>query len=196
MRPLRVAWVVVAIVVAMTSCGGEDASEGEDFFQVSASSVSFESLDDMAEASEIVVIGTVTEVADGDLHEVPAGEDSIGSRDLAVLVDIEQVLRGDVEVGETVTVPWIGYEIEADGSKGPQIVINGQFPPGVGDRNVWFLGLGDGGLTFGLVAYAGRIEIADDGRLTPFEVDSGAGEEVDGMTIAELQQALDRAASG
>jgi len=196
MRPLHVAWVVVAIAVAATACGGESASDGEDFFQVSASSVSFESLDEMAAASEIVVIGTVTEVADGDLHEAPSGEDFIGTRDLAVSVDVEHVLKGEAEAGDTVTVPWIGYEIEADGSKGPQIVINGQFPPDVGDRNVWFLGLGDGGTTFGLVAYAGRIEITDDEKLLPFEVDSGAGEEVDGMTMAELQQELDRTASG
>lgn len=184
---------LIAIGLAAVACGGESVTgEDGDFVHVQASSITFETLEDMARASEIIVLGSVIDVADGELHEALTGEDFTGTRDLAVRVQIERVLSGEVESGDMISIPWIGYEVAEDGSKGPQFVIDGQLPPVVGDRNVWFLGFGDGGDTFGLVAYAGRIEITDDETLLPFHTDSGAAQEVNGLTIDELKLAIDQ----
>lgn len=67
----------------------------------------------------MVVVGTVTEVNDGQFVPAPEPEDFKGTQYLAVVVDIDETLLGASE-GDQVEIRWFGYEVEPDGSKGPQ----------------------------------------------------------------------------
>jgi hypothetical protein len=65
------------------------------------------------------------------------------------------------------------------------MIVNGQPPPEVGNRNLWFLA--DDPPGFGLVAFEGRFAIGPDGALSPVgPVDSGAARELTGSTLDDI----------
>ena len=140
--------VIFAVAVVMAACGSSETREPSvatpGTIQVHASAETFASLSDMAEASGFVIVGTVVEIVDGRFTPAPATEDFLGTQSLRVMVEVEQVLKGDSAVGSRVSIPWRGYDVMADGTRGPQMIVNGQPTPEVGDRDVWFLSPGVG----------------------------------------------------
>lgn len=181
--------LVVSVVVA--ACASS-TTKPDSTIHIEGAFTTFNSIDEMVSRSRMVFVGSVIEVADGRFDPAPPEENFKGYRDLAVTIEVEEVLHGDVAAGEKVTIPWIGYRVNDDGSKGPQQIVNNQLPPAVGDRNLWFLGEGDGG-TFGLIAYEGRLEIDGSDRLIlgP-DLVSGAAAEISGLTLERLKQEIDQ----
>ncbi|REK23095.1 MAG: hypothetical protein DWQ40_02475 [Actinobacteria bacterium] len=179
-------------MVAQSCTSSTSPSTTQRTIEVEAVASTFESLEAMAQASEIIVEGEIIEVADGRFqpHPINEGEGDLG---LSLTIEIASVLKGDVEPGETVTVPWAGgYYVEPDGTRIP-LVINGQAHPEVGENSLWFLGPHpDGGATWGLVAFEGRLLVEDNGELalTTHRLDSGAALELNAMTVDEVRQAL------
>ena len=179
------------LLVMTTACGSPDA---QDFpngtVEIPAEFFTFPSIEAMAAESGRVIVGTVIEVKDGQFVPAPETEDFEGTQYLAVVVDIEETLLGAHD-GDQVEIRWFGYQVEADGSKGPQEVVDGELPPDVGKRYVWFL---ETDLPDGQIARAGgeaRVLIGQDGKLTPSNaLYSGAARELNGMSLDELRETL------
>lgn len=171
------------------------ATSGSDEFpngtvNVHADFFTFPSIEAMAAESGLVIVGTVAEIKDGQFISAPETEDFKGTQYLAVVVDIKETLLG-AHNGDQVAIRWFGYEVEADGSKGPQEIVNGELPPVVGERYVWFLKTD---LPDGQIARTGgeaRLMIDQNGSLTPTNaLYSGAAQELDSMTLGELRETL------
>lgn len=183
--------LLLLLLVVATACG---TSGSEEFpngtVNVSADFFTFPSIEAMAEESGVVIVGTVAEVKDGQFVPAPEPEDFRGTQYLAVVVDIEETLLGAHD-GDQLEIRWFGYEVEADGSSGPQQILDGESPPVVGERYVWFLKTD---LPDGQIARAGgeaRLMIDQDGGLTPTNaLYSGAAQELDSMTLEELRETL------
>lgn len=179
------------VLVLATACAG---SGGEEFpngtINVAADFFTFPSIEAMAEASGLVIVGTVAEVDDGQFVPAPGTEDFRGTQYLAVVVDIEETLLGAHD-SEQVEIRWFGYEVEADGSEGPQQILDGEFPPVVGERYVWFLKTD---LPDGQIARTGgeaQLMIDQEDILTPTNaLYSGAAQELEGMTLDGLRETL------
>lgn len=161
---------------------------------VEGSSVHFESVEDMARASQVIVAGTVIDVGEGEFRPAPETEDFKGTQDLEITVQIDQVLKGDVLTGDTVAIRWFGYDVALDETKGPQWVVEGLLPPEVGDRNLWFLiDETSGKITYGraVAAFEGRVEItSDDGLKPPDSIDSGAAAQLRKMSLTQVAELL------
>ena len=146
----------------------------------------------MAQASDIVIEGEIIKVADRRFHPHPLN-DVEGDLSLDLTVQVVTVFQGDIAPGDTVIVPWAGgYYVEPNGTRVP-LVVNGQANPEKGERSLWFLGPHpDGGITWGLVAFEGRLPIDASGALSlaTDRLDSGAARELDAMTLDEVRQAL------
>lgn len=182
---------LLLLLVLSTACG----TSGSDEFpngtvDVHADFFTFPSIEAMAAESGVVIVGTVVEVKDGQFVPSPEPEDFKGTQYLAAVVDIEETLLGAHD-GAQVEIRWFGYEVEADGSKGPQEIVNGELPPVVGERCVWFLKTD---LPDGQIARAGgeaRLMIDQDGGLTPTNAPySGAAQQLDTMNLGELRETL------
>lgn len=186
--PLALLPLVLVFATACGTSGDKEFPNGT--VDVHADFVTFPSVEAMAETSGLVVVGTVTEVNDGQFVPAPEPEDFKGTQYLAVVVDIEEMLLGASE-GDQVEIRWFGYEVELDGSKGPQQILDGELPPVVGESYVWFLKTD---LPDGQIARAGgeaRLMIDQEGNLTPTNARySGAAKELEGMTLGELREIL------
>lgn len=193
--------LILAVLVASLSAAActdgsaveNDSTTTTEFaIEMEAVSVTFDDLDAMAAASDLIVEGSVVGVSDGRFQPHPTNE---GEGDLALAIEIEvkSVLKGDAAVGDTVTVPWAGgFYVAPDLPRTPVVVV-GQPQPEVGDHNVWFLGPHpDGGAVWGLVSYDGRLEVGSDGDLVLVgDGGSGAGREVAEMTLDQLRGVLE-----
>lgn len=186
LRPLA---SYAAILAMLAGCSAASDVSGPTI-HVSGAFTTFASLTDMASASSMVFLGSVVEVTDGRFDPAPPGEDFKGYQDLEVIIRVDEPIRGGVKVGDTVTIPWFGYVVNSDGTKGAQQIVENQIPPVVGDSNLWFLGEGDGG-TFGLIAFEGRLEVDASGQLILGEgLVSGAADEISGITLTELKELI------
>lgn len=132
----------------------------------------FGAVDELVVASDLVLVGTVTDVA--------CARGDVGS-DLTVrtaAIDVEQTWRGDapdrlelVDLGDDVGAP---------------IVSEGVRPPLAGERAVWFLERGpraDGRTGWVPVGTQGRY-LVRDGRLVPVVPGDGVGADVAGQIAA------------
>ena len=138
----------------------------------------------------MAIVGAVVEIKDGQFVPAPETEEIKGTQYLAVVVDIEEMLLGTHD-GDQVEIRWFGYEVEADGSSGPQQILDGESPPVVGETCVWFLktDLPDGQIARG--GGEARLMIDQDGGLTPTNaLYSGAAQELDSMTFGVLRETL------
>jgi hypothetical protein len=98
---------------------------------VHAAGPTYTTLADLVAASDLVVVATVTELADGRTLTDPADPDA-GIRTRLVTVEVSQVLAG------TAPAPLV-IEEEAALLDGTPIVVNGVEPSRRGDRGVYFL---------------------------------------------------------
>ena len=135
----------------------------------------------------MIVIGTVIDVGEGVFEPAPETEDFLGTQYLKVTIEIEEVLKGDISSEDQVSISWSGYDVELDGTKGPQEIVEGQAPPKPGNRNLWFLLDRPTGLF--IIAFEGRLEIDSGGKLRlANRVESGAADEIREMSVAELTE--------
>lgn len=186
--------VLLASAILIAACGtttGEDPGVGypNGIVHVQADMVTYSSLDSLAADSNLVFIGTVVDVKDGFLEDAPETEDFRGTQFLAVVVQIDELLQGQTE-SKTVEIRWFGYEIDENGNKGPQWIVNGEFPPTVGEENVWFLKTDLPGY-ISRTGGEGRLTVAGNGHVsTTGAYSSGAAEEIDGMSVDDLRASL------
>lgn len=179
-----------AVLLLVAACGADGPLTGDaGTVAVHASAMTYQSLAEMAAASDVVVVGTVAEVTEGTFQPAPATEDFLGTQSLRAVIDVERVLQGKLSPGDQVFVPWMGYEVAADGTPGPQMIVDGQPPPAPGHRDVWFLAAGPDSM--GLVAYEGRLRVADDGSLAR-RAPVGSGAEAEVLALPDVE-ALDAA---
>ncbi|MGB0114539.1 MAG: hypothetical protein WBP59_15065 [Ilumatobacteraceae bacterium] len=137
-RALAPIIVLFGLVVAATvwwladSTGESDDSGAVD---IVATGRRFDDLAGLVDASDLVVVGTVVDVADGRTLTDPADPDA-GLRTQLLQVEVDDVVIGDVS-GPLV------LEQEATLLDGTPMVVNGVAPLRVGDNGIMFLVRGD-----------------------------------------------------
>lgn len=122
---------------------------------VLADEPAFSSVSALAQASDLVIVGTVT--ADGPGRSISDPTDpETGIRTTVFEVRVDEVLRG--EAGATITV-----EHETTLIDGTPITINGTPPPRRGEEAVFFLIAGEGGdfPHYAVNTSAGRIPVTE-----------------------------------
>ncbi|CAN5800117.1 hypothetical protein BH20ACT4_BH20ACT4_12230 [soil metagenome] len=95
----------------------------------------YEDLSAMADDSNSVVAGRVTDVAS--LGQPNTKDDVEADEYVAVTIDVESVLAGD-DV-DSVVIGWLAYGTDAEGNRASEIVQNGVRVPRKGDDMLLFL---------------------------------------------------------
>lgn len=153
----------------------------------------FASLEDMADASDIVVVGEVIDVTS--IGRLAAATDPTADEFVAITVQPSEKLRGS-SPGDVV-IAWAAYSTDEDGTRVADRTVNGVRPPAVGDRVVLFLRQVDPGFaefaggapTHELVKLDGIGFVTGD-VVTEVEAGSAAAELLRGMTVASLRDAI------
>ncbi|HIE22241.1 MAG TPA: hypothetical protein EYP73_06555, partial [Acidimicrobiia bacterium] len=100
------------LVAACASSSDQPTIEPtENTLHVEVSYFPFSSVEALAEASELIVIATVSDVGKGYFEPAPATEDFQGTQMLRATLRIEEVLKGDLTPGDTIPLRWFGYEV-------------------------------------------------------------------------------------
>jgi hypothetical protein len=153
----------------------------------------FDSLDDMADASDLVVVGEVIDTPS--IGRLAAATDPTADEFLAITVQPSETLRGSYP-GDVI-IAWAGYSTDEDGARLAVRTLNGVRPPAVGDHVVLFLrpvdpafgAFAGGAPTHELVKLDGIGFVTDD-VVTEVETGSPAAELLRGMTVASLRDAI------
>jgi hypothetical protein len=153
----------------------------------------FDSLEDMADASDIVVVGEVIDATS--IGRLAAATDPTADEFVAITVRPSERLRGS-SPGDVV-IAWAAYSTDEDGTRVADRTVNGVRPPAVGDRVVLFLQQVDPGFaefaggapTHELVKLDGIGFVTGD-VVTEVEAGSSAAELLRGMTVASLRDAV------
>jgi hypothetical protein len=134
----------------------------------------FNTLGDMATASDLIVAGTVAEIIPFKLEE--ASGDQPGLQLVSIAFDIDEFLKGEAK--DQVTFGWNGWDVAADGTIGPRRVMNGVDIPIPGQRYFLFLfELSAEERTtadypmYGLISFDGILQIDGDDLATTVEGD-------------------------
>jgi hypothetical protein len=153
----------------------------------------FDSLDDMADASDLVVVGEVSDTIS--IGRLAAATNPTADEFLAITVQPSETMRGSYP-GDVI-IAWAGYSTDEDGARVAVRTVNGVRPPAVGDRVVLFLrpvdpGFADfagGAPTHELIKLDGIGFVIDD-VVTEVEAGSLAAELLRGMTVTALREAI------
>ena len=113
------------------SSGWADDDESAPVEIVSSGGPTFTSLDELVAASDVVVVATVADVADGRTLTA-AGDPDAGIRTRLVELAVQQTLAG--EAGEPLIVEEASQLLD-----GTPVVVDGMEPLAEGDQAVWFL---------------------------------------------------------
>ena len=137
--------IIVAVVVFSRTADSIEPIEPVD---LAATEPIFDSADALAEASDLVIVGTVIAAGPGRSISDPA-DPTAGIQTTVFEVMIDELVRGETVNGETVhgeTVQADALTIEHETGliDGTPITINGTAPPAIGDQAVFFLIAGDG----------------------------------------------------
>ena len=142
--------IIVAVVVFSRTADSIEPIEPVD---LAATEPFFDSADALAEASDLVIVGTVIAVGPGRSISDPA-DPTAGIQTTVFEVMIDELVRGETVNGETVNGETAhGETVQADALTiehetglidGTPITINGTAPPAIGDQAVFFLIAGDG----------------------------------------------------
>jgi hypothetical protein len=102
--------------------------------EISSDAPSFTSLDQLVEASDLIVRGRVTDTERGRWFGDGSTSSRIQSR--LVTLDVEEVIAGNVPSGELGSLL-----LEEEGwlEAGAPLVVDGAAPSAVGDEGIWFL---------------------------------------------------------
>ena len=127
--PILVAAVVA--VVGLAAGGGED----RDSVELRSDAPSYSAVDELVAASDLVVVATVADVADG--RTVTAPDDpAAGCRTRLLELAVSRRLVGDPPTPLVVEEP-------AELLDGTPVIVDGMVPLGEGEQAVWFLVAGD-----------------------------------------------------
>jgi hypothetical protein len=138
---------LVALLVGCATSGqspSSDVSEGSSTTQQTATTLcttvleteeSFVSVEEIGEASDAVVVGTVSSVEP--LGTADAGEDPSASGYVRVAVDVEESLKG--EAVPRVAFAWEAYVTDGNGNRECEILIDRLPVPEQGDSLLLFL---------------------------------------------------------
>ncbi len=150
----------VAVIVASLRSGDDDPAA----IELASSAADFSSVDDLVAASDLVVVATVTDIADGRQITAPADPDAAVVTRLLVL-EVSDVLAGSIDGDVIVEEP-------ATLGDGTPVVVDGIESLDVGGEAVWFLVGGDAETMpyYAVVNRQGRYAIAGD-TLQPASVD-------------------------
>jgi hypothetical protein len=158
--------VIVSAVVVLVACGGTvPSADGNGIFIHASERVTYQTLDDMAQAADIIVFGVVADVTLGRVSPAPELEDFDGTQFLEVTITPDEVLAGTVSA--PLVVEWLGWEIEEGGEPGAPFLVEGIPVPREGDRAIWFLmhrrdAPEASGATVALASYDGRLDLTDE----------------------------------
>lgn len=140
MRIVQTALIALVLLLA-TACaatGGENASSSQALPQTQSDSfdfVTFKTVDEMANASTLVLVGIVSSVDSIGFSDV--GEDPNPTEDVAVVVEPEIVLKG-LSAG-AVSFQWPAFVTDGSGNRIFEMVNDGLPVPKAGDRLLLFL---------------------------------------------------------
>jgi hypothetical protein len=178
---------IIAGVVTLTGSGSDGGSTATpttavatDAVEVTSDAPAYASLQELVDASDLIVRGRITAAERGRWFGEP-GEGRIESRLLTL--DVEDVLRGSPK-GE---VSSLLVEEEGWTEDGRPLVIDGAVPSQKGDEGIWFLtDTGDETTGSWIVVNAqGRYLVGSDGRL---EGAKGADPLVEDLTSGSLDE--------
>lgn len=178
-----VAVVVAAGVVATVMVVRDDGDGAPEALAVDAESVyQFGTLAEMVDASDAVIVGTVTAVERGRLVGDPEAG-GVVSRSVTIAVD--DVLAGDA--GSTALMEEEGWLPD-----GTPLVVNGVAPSEAGDHGVYFLDAVDDAERpfFVVINSQGRFVAAADGTLTGGDQRDALVQELQQLTLDELAIAV------
>lgn len=185
----------IALLVALVACGPSNMPEGVpvDTVVMEASELyQFRTISEMVTASDLVVVGTVSDIVPFKLEE--ASGDQPGLQLVSIALDIDEVLKGQPR--EPVTFGWNGWDVAADGTIGPRRVISGVDIPMPGERYVLFLfELSDEERTssdyplYGLTSFDGILRVEGEDLVTTVEGDRLA-HELAAMSLEELSNQI------
>ena len=199
----RFALVVSALVFLIGACGeGSPSSsptdsigdlvDGEPFYVSATDKASYQSLEEMYKASEIVIVGEVVDFEPGEFVE-PSGvhPDESGFLQMGVItVRVDEILRGKLD-GDTVTVERESFMNEDDELR--PLIFEGFGAERVGNDVLWFLEQRPGrpDEVYEMVSFDGLLYIEDGVITTPRAGDDTLAHETSGRTagdvIAELR---------
>lgn len=154
----------------------------------------FESVSEMGDESDLVVVGEVVEVES--IGRLNVGQDPDAPEYVAVTIRPSETLRGTS--GGDVVLVWAAFEVGPDGERVATRIINGLRPPDSGDRVLLFLDtvdpafadLAGGAPTHQLVRLDG-IAYLDGDQPVAGEVGSPAAEALLAMTLDGIRAELD-----
>lgn len=96
----------------------------------------FGTIREMASASELVVLATVTEVVS--LGRPSLREDEYADEYLGITLSPTEVLKGESS-SEPITIAWAAFNVNPAGERVAQWASNGVTPPALGDELIMFL---------------------------------------------------------
>ena len=174
------------IVLAVGAMGaswvlGDRADDSETPLAITADEPRYATVDDLAAASDLVVVGTVVRVDDGRAITDPVNPDA-GIRTQLATIEVSDVLVG-ASSGPLVV------EQETELLDGTPIVVNGVAPLTVGDTGVLFVVRGDSDEFpyTALVNEQAWVPIVDD-RLAPIDPDDPVWSELAGQPPSALAE--------
>ena len=180
--PVLVLAALAAVVAWWVWPDGEDAppssGQGAAPVDIASSGPAFTTVDELAAASDLVVVATVARVDDGRVLTDPTDPDT-GIRTSLLRLDVEDTLAGTAPA--TVVV-----EHEAALLDGTPITVDGVAPPRSGQRSVLFLvASGDPGVPYhAVVGPQGRYDLRGDDLVAV--VADPLAEEVASLSLAGL----------
>jgi len=177
--------VLAAAVVGMVELAGDD--DRPDAVVLESSAALFDTLDDLVAASDLVVIATVNEIAEGRTITSPDDADA-GIRTRLVELGVIDVLHGNAS-------DQLIVEEAAAFADGTPIVLDGMTELGEADSAVWFLVAGGSETMpyFAAVNSQGRFQIT--GTLDP-SGDDPLSQELASLSSQELTEAVRNASGG
>lgn len=190
---LQVAFLA-AILALLPACGSSDDSANSGSLPEMQSDtfdfVTFETIEEMAKGSSVVLIGTVKSVDSLGLADV--GEDPNPTENVAIVVTPEVQIQGNVD-GE-VSIAWPAFVTDGNGTRTFEMVNDGLPVPEPGDRLLLFLVEEDraGASFFGKVSHrpvnsSGLAFV--EGEVVVLEAQSsGLEESLTGKAINEVAQ--------
>jgi hypothetical protein len=184
---------IIGLTLLLTACAGaaselEATNEAEPVYMQITDKAYFSSLEEMAEAADLIVAGEVVTVELGDIlsEGAPPGEDSFPQKAIYT-IKVSQVIKGPAS--DMIQVIRTSYVRSNDELR--PISMQGVLPSEVGDEVLWFL---EPSRTEGMwvpVSLDGILEVRDGSIVSELDSADRLGRKLEGLAISELLSELD-----